>query len=443
MDRRGKSSFVIATAAIWVLLSSQPVRDARAATWQLVPTTGGPSPRRDAALGYDRKRHRVILFGGLESSGELADTWELNLHTWSWRQLAVGATSRPAPRFSMVSGIESAADRFVISVGQGSGGFFNDTWSFDLVSETWTQIATTGAVPSTRYGSSGGVFDPGGFTPATGGLFVTHGFTDAGRFDDTWEVDVSSGVWTDRTPVAPLPLRRCLHGGAMRSDDGLIVFGGCASGFGPCPLDDTWRFDASAGGWTDLTKIVRPPARVFPSLVRMGDGRDFLLFGGQGAGMFNDLWRLESEGGDWSALAATGTPPSPRFSGSMVWIDGPDRTRTGGGCGFALLFGGQDPTGPRNDVWVLSPATQPASPDIRAGKTPEGVLLSWANDPSALQYEVWRSTDPRFPSTPSATSLLPGSVVVGGATASHVDANPAPPAPIHFYKVRLARCGGF
>jgi len=47
-------------------------------------------------------------------------------------------------------------DRFLISTGEGPGKvFFNDVWQFNLATETWSEIITTGPKPEKRYGASG------------------------------------------------------------------------------------------------------------------------------------------------------------------------------------------------------------------------------------------------------------------------------------------------
>jgi hypothetical protein len=50
-----------------------------------------PAPRRDSAIGHDRERHRVIIFGGWQTNHQnfatfsmpvlFDDTWEFNLLT--------------------------------------------------------------------------------------------------------------------------------------------------------------------------------------------------------------------------------------------------------------------------------------------------------------------------------------------------------------------------
>ncbi|MBM3277935.1 MAG: hypothetical protein FJY95_07615 [Candidatus Handelsmanbacteria bacterium] len=68
------------------------------------------------------------------------------------------------------------------------------------------------------------------------------GFTDEGRFGDTWRVDLSSGART-RIFEREGPGLRCLHSASHdRRGRRMIVYGGQRSG----SLDDIWAFDFAA-----------------------------------------------------------------------------------------------------------------------------------------------------------------------------------------------------
>lgn len=432
----------LAAATILAILS---LRDSpRAATWQPIAVQGGSPPaRRDAAMVYDRARGRVVLFGGQDAGGQdLNDTWAFDLTSLEWTALATGAATRPPARFSMVFGIEPSTQRLLISTGQDANGFFNDVWSFDLASNAWGEVTPSSpSEPAIRYGSGGGIFDPASFTQHDAVLMLSHGFTFAGRFDDTWSFDPASAAWTDESPVGPRPLRRCLHGATAVGPDRLVIFGGCASGFGPCPLGDTWVFDTSAGTWTDLTGSGAPAARFFPAMTTMGDGDDALLFGGIAGSNRNDVWRLDSSSGAWFPLAASGTPPSPRQSASLVWIDGQDPALGGEACGHAILFGGASTAGARNDLWALRPTAAPVLPQISASKDGAGrARFEWPHQSSAGSYEVWRSDHPAFSPGPGGPVRLSGDPVIVGGAVTYTDLSSETPSPIFFYRARISRC---
>lgn len=170
------------------------------------------------------------------------DVHLFNITSNTWR--TVSPATAPAPRFSMVYGMDQTAgrDRFIISTGEGSSGFFNDIWAFDLSSETWSQLPQAGDVPDVRYGSAGGSW----FADSRH-FIVSHGFkggTD--RFDDAFSYDFVNQRWTEITP-SKCPFARCLVGSAVVDSSALVMFGGCGSGgFGPCPAQDTWELTVQA-----------------------------------------------------------------------------------------------------------------------------------------------------------------------------------------------------
>ncbi len=183
-----------------------------------------------------------------------------------------------------------------------------------------------------------------------GRLIVSHGFTFDGRFDDTWSYEIDAGGWVEISPEPDLarPLKRCLHEAVWAEHSGrMVLFGGCSSGFGPCPQGDLWTFEPPTRTWIDRTIDEAPSARSNPALVYDGGRKRVLLFGGlTDGGYAADLWSLSLPGDDvdepplWTALEQTG--PTPRASQDAV-MTGP----------WLYLFGGYGDAGALNDLWVL------------------------------------------------------------------------------------------
>lgn len=93
-------------------------------------------------------------------------------------------------------------------------------------------------------------------------MIISHGFTDEGRFDDTWALNLSTNRWQDISPSSNRPLRRCLHHAVLDAEGNqMLLYGGCASGFGPCPLGDLWSFDLTTQRWTERSGGLKPPER--------------------------------------------------------------------------------------------------------------------------------------------------------------------------------------
>ncbi|MBA3532007.1 MAG: hypothetical protein H0T73_08825 [Ardenticatenales bacterium] len=324
------------------------------ATWQQVEGSNeGPSPRRDAALVADTTRNRVILFGGRSGSTAFNDTWAFDLKTQSWQLLGSSEAPRPPARFSMVAGVDSMRERLIITTGQAAdGSVFDDVWSFDLTNDTWQQIEASGEAPAPRYGAAGGIFD---YSDA---LYLTHGFADT-RYNDTWAFDLERNSWSNVTPEGDLPLNRCLHGAAMTGPGSLALFGGCSSGFGPCPQEDSWVLDPTTTQWRQISET-GPSARTFPGMVSLADRSEVLLFGGGGAEQadLNDVWILDSVLEQWREVNPEGTPPTARDGHSMTRVMTFDIGSAPSSGSHILVFGGESNGEVLNDLWMLIPGDE-------------------------------------------------------------------------------------
>ncbi len=116
--------------------------------------------------------------------------------------------------------------------------------------------------------------------------------------NDTWELDLSTEVWTRWTGTTPPSTLGCM---LARQPDGEIVwFGGIAEGGGAS--DQTYR--ANGDGWDLITTTAAPSGRYDGVFFPAPDGDGLLLFAGAdratGSGFFADVWRFSE--GDWTML---------------------------------------------------------------------------------------------------------------------------------------------
>ena len=306
--------------------------------WTAIDATG-PAARWDHTLSADAATGSLLLFGGRDAAGApYGDTWVYTVEDNSWALLDGPA---PSPRFGHAVAIDLEHRALYLFGGQADGAtFFNDTWRFDLDARSWSEIATGDERPSPRYGTSA-VLD------SDGNLLVSHGFTFEGRFDDTWSLDPTTGTWSDISPAPETrPLKRCLHEAVWDDQQHrMLLYGGCSSGFGPCPQGDLWAFDPATQTWTDLTPAESPTARSNPALVR-DDANDAirLMDGLTEAGYTADLWALDlsSETPVWIEILQGSDVPEPRASHDATVLDGD-----------VYLFGGYGNTGVLADFWLL------------------------------------------------------------------------------------------
>jgi hypothetical protein len=306
--------------------------------WKLLSDGGaGPGPRWDHTLAADDEGKHLLVFGGRDGAGNAyGDTWLYDLFNSEWRQIEGPA---PEPRFGQAVAVDRAARTLYLHGGEAGSTFYDDTWMFSFADEAWTRIETGASpVPNARYGHAAAL-------DSNGHLLITHGFTFEGRFDDTWSLDLAEGVWTELSPDAgqTRPLPRCLFEAIWDGESGrFVLFGGCASGFGPCPLGDLWAFDVETRSWTELTPGNGPAPRMNPALVLSEEGSRAWLIGGlTDGGLANDVWQLDlsDDGAVWESLAV-GAGPSPRSSHDATVSNG-----------RVYLFGGTSPNGTFADLW--------------------------------------------------------------------------------------------
>ena len=329
---------------------------------RLAPETT-PSARYDPPLLYDSAGKQLLLFGGA-GNANLNDLWRYSLEDRQWVELHPAGTI-PAARFGHTTIYDPVRRRLVLFGGQARG-FFNDVWAYDIAANKWTELSPGGSSPSTRYGHSA-VFDS-----KRDRMVISHGFTDSGRFDDTWSFSFATGRWTNLTPSGTKPLKRCLHHAAFdAANDRFLLFGGCSSGFGKCPQDDLWSFDLNANNWKLLPS--GPPARERYAMAFDSQRGQLLIFGGSGFPLLNDTWAYDTRKDTWSELTASGDVPAPRSRVEGVYAEDIDA---------AFWFGGSADNGLSNELYRLTLASGPRIDRVvnsfsgQAGEPAAGELIS-------------------------------------------------------------------
>lgn len=289
------------------------------------PDALAPAARSNGTAVYDPVGRQVVVFGGRSASGFMNDTWAFSLLTRTWKRFDTSGTP-PAPRLGHNAEYDPVGHQMVVWAGQGSG-FFDDTWTLNLQTLEWKNVSPDSR-PRSRYGA-GSVYDP-----ASRSVVIFAGFTsEARRFNDTQSFSLDTNSWTDLSPSGDRPQIRCLLTAAYDpTGRRMIIYGGQRNG----PLDDLWSFDLRGGAWTEWTPGQRPAGRIFASSFVDRQGR-FIVFGGQtGSGSVNETWAFSFETRQWSRVD---TPIAPAERNGMMgaYIPEDDRFIIFGGTGSRLF----------------------------------------------------------------------------------------------------------
>jgi len=348
----------------WAFFLLAALGQAQPLSYSLLGADGDqPSPRFDGTIAYDPSARRIFLFGGQDTSPK-NDLWAYSLSQRRWEEVQASGP-RPPARSGHTLIFDPGRKRLVVFGGQASG-FFNDVWAFDIAQGSWRQLDGDSAGPSRRYGHSA-IYES-----TRDRMIISHGFTNAGRFDDTWGFDFATNSWRDLSPSGARPVRRCLHHAVHdAANNQMYLYGGCASGFGPCPLGDLWSFDLSSNRWTERTGQLKPPAREHYGMAFDAVRGRLVLFGGSGNGLLNDTWEYDPRSGSWQQPVIAGDAPSPRHR---------HETALAGDPGTIFFFGGLTSSGATNELWMLGPGFLSNRPRIARN----GVLNAFSGEGVAV-----------------------------------------------------------
>ena len=99
--------------------------------WTKIETASGPSARQSSGFAWDSRRGRMIIFGGVDATGFLGDTWAFS--DGRWTKLAEASPAGPDARAMGYLAYDRKRDRVVLFGGRKGwpNGDLADTWEFD------------------------------------------------------------------------------------------------------------------------------------------------------------------------------------------------------------------------------------------------------------------------------------------------------------------------
>jgi len=279
------------------------IYDLATETWEQKFPVVSPPSRVVHAMTFDSENDVVVLFGGFRfgHGSHLNDTWTYDLETNTWTQLnpIVSPSPRhwPALAFDKINGVAVLFGGHSPDVG--SQEIYNDTWILDVATETWTQVSPSQS-PSPRqtfliYNESDGLlylfggFDHVYLLPNKSSIF----------YNDMWSYDVLTNTWTQLSQPEEAPEVRRTKLAYDRIHNLMILYGGDGP-FNP-PIgrftvrDDTWVYDFDTNTWTEIITTPSPDDRYMNLIMYDSTNHKTLLYGGTDElpYAFDDFWELE------------------------------------------------------------------------------------------------------------------------------------------------------
>ena len=257
--------------------------------WTELTLSPHPSARAGHDMVYCSATNEIILYG----SG--TDTWSFSCETQTWSQVVTSVN--PGNHYSHGMAYDSHENVVVLFGGFGGDGMTrDDTWIFNCTTQEWSEVFPVEA-PLERYGLVMA------YDETIQQVVMTCGNSPNGHLDDTWRYDVSTNTWDEQTTTG---VRFGLKWPSMVYDSSIqkcVLFGGQV---GEDPVDHTWVYDAQQNSWARQYPDEAPPGRITGAFAFDSINNVSILYGGGGAdyGPLGDTWSYSSETNTWTDMSS-------------------------------------------------------------------------------------------------------------------------------------------
>jgi hypothetical protein len=305
-------------------------------TWEWDPvkgaftdrSTSGPSARSQHSMVFEKSTGKVLLFGG-----GFADAGS---SLWPEDSSYTDPTGRPGPGRSVDgTGISLAVA---------------DTWEWDPIQGTWTQVTITNG-PSARYDSAMIWDSQRNLAVLFGGMKKDQANADGVPQQDIWEWNPATPGWALRSTTGTRPSARWGHAMAYDSSRGMVVLAGGKDFQTYLGLADLWDWNSTSGAWAqrlDGSEANLPAGRMYASLVADSAGNHLELVAGATLQPYQafasaEVWELQPATATFTNRTASQNLPSNRQGHAIAFCPA---------TGNTYVFGGYDDKNPMlDDLW--------------------------------------------------------------------------------------------
>lgn len=275
--------------------------------WTELILSPHPFARAGHVMVYCNATNEILLYGG----GGATDTWSFSCATQTWSQVITSVN--PGVHYSHGMAYDSDENVVVLFGGFGGDGMTrDDTWIFNCTTREWSEVYPAEA-PLNRYGLVMA------YDEVVQQVILTCGNSPDGHLDDTWWYDVSTNTWDEQTTTG---VRFGLKWPSMVYDSSIqkcVLFGGQV---GQDPVDHTWTYDAQQNSWVRLYPDIAPPGRITGAFTFDSTFNVSILFGGGGAdyGPLGDTWSFSYEANNWTDMSTVSSSATTTTGGTTPTI---------------------------------------------------------------------------------------------------------------------------
>ncbi len=303
--------------------------------WRNLTDANSPSLRAMPFFSYDSGNELFVMFGG-DISGigsQINETWTFDLPTNTWTQKY--PVDSPSPRaWGNAMAYDSANEMTLLFGGYYLGSKYDETWAYNSTANNWVNMS-----PPTNpgaYSQHAVTYD------SERDLLILFGGAAPGLMAETWAYNYTNNSWSNRAPAAS-PTARVSHDIAFDSKNGVVVLWGGNTG---SAVDDTWTYDFDANTWTNKNPDNKPAARQMYNLEFDSKNNVTIMFGGQGTTGLNETWAYDYLENDWVEWDTSNNPPGRSLAGMAYDSVNNEMVVVGGVSVYYSNI--------KNDVWALN-----------------------------------------------------------------------------------------
>ena len=230
-------------------------------------------------MAYDSESDRVIMSCGFDMSGpsswSLEDTWAYDLTTNTWTQMKAKA---PVAHLICKMAYDSESDRIILFGGWDipNDQIFQDTWAYDYNTDTWTDMKPAVSPPG-RNAQSMTYDSKADRILLWGGDSSTNHNPNPPKNRAIWSYDFNTNTWEERVADLQPPQYFASAMAYDTSADRSIFYGGTITENGSTAM---WAYDYSNNAWIELKPSPNPGLLSWNEMVYLPIPRSLFLFGG-------------------------------------------------------------------------------------------------------------------------------------------------------------------